>query len=278
MRDAKSRRATVALLLALLASPAAAESFREEFDQAGGGVLAPTRFSHLVLGLNAGVSRGPTDPGQGAPSTGGVLPVDEGGDSEVRFYEVVPAAGSTYALTPEATFGDVEIDGYVGVGFTDVFGVRSATLVVRATPSPLNGYGVMLTHTLPGDTASLALVRFTDNVISNFATSDAFPVATASENYRLVLRATGENLTASVLRVEAIGGERVETPIDLDDAPGLQTELTATDGALTAGALGIRVFTRSTNSLFLDDVTVTDFVFLDGFETGDTSAWTTSTP
>jgi hypothetical protein len=278
MTGAACRRRSIALLLALLAAPAAADSFREEFEQPGGGPLGTTRFSELVLSINGGVSRGPTDAGQGAPATGGVLPVDEGGDLEVRFYEVLPAASSSYALTPEGTFVDVEIDGYVGIGFTDAFGVRSAALLVRATPSPLNAYGVMLTHSL-GDAATLALIRITDNVISNFATSDPFPAAPASENYRLVLRAIGDTLTASVLRVEAVGGERVETPIDLDAVTaGVQSELTATDSALTAGALGMRVFTRSTNSVFLDDVTVVDLVFLDGFESGTTSGWSSSVP
>jgi hypothetical protein len=116
-------------------------------------------------------------------------------------------------------------------------------------------------------------------VISNFATSDPFPAAPASENYRLVLRAIGDTLTAGVLRVEAIGGQRVETPIDLDAVTaGVQSELTATDSALTAGALGMRAFTRSTNSVFFDDITVVDVVFLDDFESGDTSAWSSSVP
>ena len=279
MTGATRRRRSIALLLALLAAPAAADSFREEFEQPGGGPLGTTRFSELVLSINGGVSRGPTDPGQGAPSTGGVLPVDEGGDLEVRFYEVMPAAGTSYTLTPEATFVDVEIDGYVGIGFTDAFGSRSAALLIRATPSPLNAYGVILRHLLPGDAATLGLVRITDNVISDFATSDPFPAAPASENYRLVLRAIGDTLTAGVLRVEAIGGERVETPIDLDAVTaGVQSELSATDSALTAGALGMRVFTRSTNSVFFDDVTVVDLVFLDGFEFGTTSGWSSSVP
>jgi hypothetical protein len=108
---------------------------------------------------------------------------------------------------------------------------------------------------------------------------DPFPTAPASENYRLVLRAIGDTLTAGVLRVEAIGGMRVETPIDLDaGTAGAQGELTATDSALTAGALGLRAFTRSTNSIFFDDITVVDLVFLDGFESGDTSRWSSAVP
>lgn len=279
MTGAESYRRSIALLLALLAAPAAADSFREEFEQPGGGALGETRFSELVLSLNAGVSRGPTEPGQGAPATGGVLPVDEGGDLELRFYEVLPAAGASYTLTPEAAFVDVEIDGYVAIGFTDAFGSRTAALLVRATPSPLNAYGVALSHLLPGDTATLRVVRITDNVISDFAASDPFPAAPASENYRLVLRAIGDTLTAGVLRVEAIGGVRVETPIDLDAVTaGVQSELTATDSALTAGALGMRVFTRSTNSVFFDDITVVDLVFVDGFESGDTLRWSSAVP
>jgi hypothetical protein len=94
-----------------------------------------------------------------------------------------------------------------------------------------------------------------------------------------VLRAIGDTLTAGVLRVEAIGGMRVETPIDLDaGTAGAQGELTATDLALTAGALGLRAFTRSTNSIFFDDITVVDLVFLDGFESGDTSRWSSAVP
>ena len=282
MRTADRTLGWIASLLLLAASPAGADSFREEFDEPGGGPVGSTRFSVLLLTLNTGVARDPIDPGLGAPSTGGVLPVDEGGDSELRFYEALePAAGSSYVLTPETTFTDVVVDAYVGVGFTDAFGVRSATVLVRATGDTiptLDGYAAHLTHTLPGDSASLRLMRVDNGILQTLVSSDFFPVAPASENYRIVLRVIGDVLTAGVARVQAIGGQRVETPIDLDADPGLQTELTITDGALTAGAVGLSTFTRSTNSVFYDDVTVVDLVFTDGFESGDLSAWSQAVP
>lgn len=274
---------SLGLIAALLSLPAAAaaDSFREEFDQPGGDVAA-SRFSLLVLTTNGGIAREPLTAGQGAPSTGGVLPIDEGGDSELRYFEVVsPAAVSSYALTPEQGFADVAMDGYLAIGFTDAFGARSAAFVLRATGSTIptvNAYRAGFLHNFTD--ARLNVSRIIDGVGQPaMASSDLFPVDPDVENYRLRFRAEGDRLTAELWRAVSIDGELVETPVDLDaGTAGIQNSLSAVDGNLTSGAVGIQAFTRSTNSVFFDDLEVTDTVFDDGFESGDTAAWSATSP
>lgn len=265
-----------------VASAGRADSFTESFDQPGTDALGPTRFSVPLLAANTGVARDALEPGIGAPATGGLLPVDEGGDSELRFFEVSSPTGGSYALTSTTEFADLEISAVVGIGFTTAFGSRTASVLARAsgtTIATLNAYSVSLQHSLPGTSAFLALGRIRNGIGQTLALSAPFPVAVGTENYRLVLHTEGTQLTARIDRLEVVAGELVVTPIDLDAAAGDQFLLVASDGELGVGAVGLGAFQRSTNQVFFDDVAVVDFgaVFADGFESGNVSAWSAAT-
>lgn len=265
-----------------LAGPAAADTFLETFDDQGGGVAG--RFSAILLQIDGGIASDPTGPGLGAPSTGGVLPIDEGGDNELRFFDVGLLAGGSngYALTPQQGFTDPVIDGYLAIGVTGDPGTRTAALLVRAggdSIGTLDAWSASFSQASP-TTAQLSIQRFENGIgQAASASSDAFPFVSDMENYRLVFSAQGTGLRAALWRVEAIGGEAVETPVDLDAGePGVQNELTAIDPAPVAGAVGLRTFTGSTNVILFDDVAVTDGIFRDGFESGDTSGWSATVP
>jgi hypothetical protein len=281
--DAAGLPALLAVALALPpAGAAVADSFLETFDEAGGGVAG--RFSAILLQIDGGIASDPTGPGLGAPSTGGLLPIDEGGDNELRFYDVGLAAGGSngYALTPEQGFADPVIDGYVAIGVTGDPGTRTAALLLRAggdSIATLDAWSASFSQPSP-TTARVAIQRFENGIgQAAEASSDSFPFVSDMENYRLVFSAEGDLLTLAVWRVEAIGGEAVETPVDLDDgAPGVQNTLTATDPAPVAGAVGVRTFTGSSNVILFDDVAVTDRIFTDGFESGDTVRWSATVP
>jgi hypothetical protein len=60
--------------------------------------------------------------------------------------------------------------------------------------------------------------------------------------------------------------------------PPAGAAVTATDPSPVAGAVGVRTFTGSTNVILFDDVAVTDRIFTDGFESGDTVRWSATVP
>lgn len=256
---------TTGLLAAIFMSVAAhAAAFVENFDEAGT-TWANTRFSNIIPSGGGTFERQSLSTALGAPNTSPALPVNAGGDLEGRYYEATLAATSSYAVTANS-FTDATIDGYLGYGVVTSFGAPSMGFVLRESGNSIalvNGYSARIGISGPipnySSSGALTISRIVNGVVTSaniFATSLAFGMNEATENYHLTFSAIGSTLTASVFRIQAVGGALVETPIDLQSAAGVQSSITATDSALTSGAAGLNAFVRGSQSIFYDDISV----------------------
>jgi hypothetical protein len=230
----------------------------EDFDQAGS-TWADTLFP-AQLGLGGAFVREPLGAGLGAPDTDPPLPINQGGDKEGRYFEQTFAPTGAISTSLDVHC-DVRIEGYVGIGFPDPFGGRSVGFLLRGGYTPWStAYSATLNHN-GGTTATLDLSFQCNGIITPstvLASSQPITIDPFHENYRLTFTAVGNQLVAELARVFVSGGVVVEEPIDLLAAPGVQSQLVATDGRLVAGFVGVNAFARGGNSVFYDDVQVTD--------------------
>ena len=236
----------------------------EDFDQAGSD-MGSSELSRIIASGDGTYVREALAVADGAPATTPELPINAGSDKELRYYEQSLASTGSYALTPDQPdriFTDVAIDGYVGIGYNNTFGSRSAAFVARMTGTSIptvNAYAAIVTHQLSGS-LSFSLQRITNGVGSILASATVFtPVDLSSEHLRLQFSLEGTTLTAALWRLSESGGEVVEVPVDLDSVtPGEQNTLTVTDTGLTSGGVGVRSFARSTNQVFYDEIAIFD--------------------
>lgn len=251
---------------ALAASSASAQTvIFEKFNQAGNDWTA-TQMSQLILPSAASaVERVVIPAGLGAPNTSPALPINEGGDKEGRFFESGGVFGASYALTPPGSgtnITDGSIDGYVAFGVTDLTGTRSAGMLLRATEALGNvtGYIAILNHS-SNNTGTLSISVVRNGVIQGpdvLVTSESFPMTPGVENYHLHFTANGGELIARLNRVEVIAGSVVESRIDLRPEAGVQDSIIAVHHEFLSGRAGVRAFTRSTNSVFFDEVDIVE--------------------
>ncbi|MGE4198095.1 MAG: hypothetical protein AB7G11_13335, partial [Phycisphaerales bacterium] len=260
-------RAIVLASLALASRSALAQTvIFEKFNQ-NGMLWSDSVFSNVSLGPSTFLERGQTAAGLGAPNTSPVLPINESGDKEGRFFTTAATSNTAYALTAQVggiEYTDGLIDGYISFGVNTLAGVRSAGLMARASETPLlNGYIALLSHDA-GDSLTLRIARVRDGVVfiaDTFATSEVLvPANTGSENYHLYFSVNGPELEARLARVEVVAGVVRESRVDLLSAAGTQDTLTAFDTELLSGRPGVRVASSATpdNSVFFDDVDVVE--------------------
>lgn len=280
----RAKRYLLCLIVAFTARGAAPST--ETFDSLGSDMMA-TRFSALLLAGDGTFVREVLDGSSGAPDTEPALPVNQGGDKELRYSEVSLAATSSFALTPAVpggVFTDMQVDAVLSLGLNELFGAPSGGLVLRASGdsrSTLDAYAATITVNTFFDptTVVLTILRFDDGVGHGLVTSDAFELDPDLENLHLTFRAQGSELEARVWRVRVDGGQIVEVPVDLDaSTEGAQNTLATSDALLAEGRLGLVAFTRHSNHILFDDVSLDEEVFLDDFETGDLTLWTRAAP
>ncbi len=254
---------TASLPLALVASlplpPVAQGGGFESFDEVGSS-WSNTFFPNEQIFGDGIFVREALGPGLGAPTTNPPLPINQGGDKEGRYFEQT-LAGTHCTTFSEEVLCDVLVDGYLAIGFPDPFGGRNVGFILRSGSTPLpTAYVAEIAHN-SGTTARLHISLMCNHLIhasTVLASSEPFPVDLSNENYRLAFRAAGTQLTAELWRVSVSGGSILEEPIDLLAASGIQNVLSATDGTLVQGSVGVFAFARGDNSVFFDDVQVTD--------------------
>lgn len=250
-----------ALLLPL--SLSAQETWVEDFD-APGTSWSATLFSDAHPGFNTALTREPLTVIRGAPDTVPPLPINAGGDAEGRMFETAVPASDAFALTanvPESHFRDGALSLHAAFGVTSAFGDQSVGPLLRASIRPVTGrldaYTALLTRTGGRNNAVLLLARWRNGVITLdevFAESD-LRIDPDVENYRIEFEVVGTRLAARLWRITAAGGRLVLAPVVISGGSGpLGNELVAHDAELRTGRAGIRFFTRSTNSVFVDDI------------------------
>lgn len=230
----------------------------EDFDQPGT-TVASTLFPNVFLISGGAFVREALDTTLGAPDTTPALPINGGGDKECRYFEPSAPSAGGQAFT-DMLFSDVVIEGYFGIGYPIALGSRTASFAVRGGLTPYeSAYVADFVHN-GGTTARLHISLECNSLIvpsTVLASSDPFVIDPFTENYRLAFRAQGASLQAELWRVRAGNGAVVEEPIDLFATPGVQNWLTATDGRLIHGSVGVSAFARGASSVFFDDIQVT---------------------
>jgi hypothetical protein len=248
--------ATLALAIQLHGDPPARF---EDFDERG-----TTWAATIFPEVNAGsYSREPLTTALGAPDTVPPLPINAGGDLEGRYVEALASTFTLAANEPANRFEDGGIRGYLGFGVTSSFGSQSVGFLLRASinPSPPFGSGLnAYTAYVDRSTATQAilhLARWRDGVVTDVFASADITVHPGQENLLLEFEVQGSYLAARLWRVTAVSGRLVTAPVALAPAPGvLGNLLWAEDGELVRGRAGVHAFTRSSNSVFFDDVLV----------------------
>ncbi len=257
------RALAVAALVSFAGSASAQTVVFEKFNQSGNSWIASSLQNVRLNGTGSACERIVIGAGLGAPNTATPLPINEGGDKEGRFFEsggVFEGSFALMPLLPDNILTDSSIDGYVAFGVTDLNGSRSASLLLRAsmTDGEVTGYIAHLIHR-EDNTGVVSISVIRDNIIeSALATSEPFPMTTASENYHLHFTANGPELIARLNRVEIVGGDVTETRIDLRPEGGAQDSIIAVHHEFLSGRSGLRAFTRSTNSLFFDEFDIVE--------------------
>ncbi len=245
------------------------DAYFEDFD-ARGSSWAETIFPDVYIQGGAALSREPLSLGQGAPRTDPPLPINAGGDAEGRFFEATVPGQSSFALTanePVSVFRDGGIRAFVAFGVTNSIGDQGVGLLLRAWINPphyhssggLNAYTAFLfRNSSPWGTFGIA--RWQDGAItpdSTLALAEfPFPRDGRLDNYLIEFKVAGTKLTARLWRVTARAGRLVTEPVVFDDSGPAPNQLWAQDGGISAGRAGVEAFTRSTNSVFLDEILV----------------------
>jgi len=255
------------LALPLRSPPVQDSAVFEDFD-ARGTSWAATIFPNVEASPNMGVSREPLSVDQGAPDTEPPLPINAGGDAEGRFCEeVLPASGSfaLSAISPANVMRNGSIRAVVAFGVTDPFGSQIYGVLLRAriNPNPpfgsgLNAYTAYIYRSgaIPGE-GNFVLARWQDGVVSSQFVLTSFALGAGPENYVIEFEVEGRRLAARLWRITARDGSLVTEPVALANGLGpLANQIEAQDGSLITGRAGMYAFTRSTNSVFCDDILV----------------------
>jgi hypothetical protein len=258
----------VPALMALSLSLSAQDAWFEDFD-ARGDSWSTTLFPDVILAPSTGLTREPLTAALGAPETEPPLPINADGDAEGRVFEIAVPASHAFALTadtPAFEFRDGGIRLQAAFGVRSSFGSQSFGALLRASVDPsapsgsgLQAYGALVLRTRAAhvDAGTVYIARWRDGVAQEILADGTFTMNPSTENYRLEFHALGTRLTARLWRTTAGGGRLWVTPILLEGGTGqLGNELVAHDGEQRAGRAGLDAFTRSTNSIFLDDVLV----------------------
>lgn len=274
----------VCVILVVSTGRAAAPS-TETFEQAGSDP-ASSLFSTFLIAGDGLFVREPLDASSAAPESEPALPVDQGGDKELRYSEVTLAGTSSFALTPDApggVFSDMQVDAFLAFGLNEVFGAPSGGLVLRAageTRQTFDAYAASIRVVrFDPQAVVLSILRYEDGVAQVLIDSDEIPIDADEENLHLTFRAEGTTLEAKLGRASVVGAEIVEAPVDLDASTmGVQDTLTVSDASLEEGRIGLTAFVRADNHVLFDDVSLADEIFVDSFESGDLTLWSAATP
>ena len=251
---------TLALAIQLHGDPSPPTWF-EDFDERGT-TWAETIFPEVHGGP---FSREPLTTFQGALDTVPPLPISAGGDLEGRNVDAPSGSFALAANVPANRFENGGIRGYVAFGIRSSFGSQSVGFLLRSSinPSPpfgsgLNAYMAYVDRSTATN-ATFTLARWRDGVVTwdDVLASTEITIHPSRENLLLEFEVQGEQLAARLWRVSAVAGRLVIAPVALAPAPGvLGNLLWAEDGELALGRAGVHAFTRSSNSVFFDDVLV----------------------
>ena len=229
-----------------------AQSFQENFDESGSS-MSNAFFSDVPPNAGWTFERVSLTGVSGAPNFNPALPVNQGGDLELRVFDQSvnspgdPARAFT-ADVPANYLADAQMDGYLGFGVGTGFGSRSAGFMLRATsPSDYWLAYVGANENLTGG-ANFRLAHVQDFLIGTTILPISIPnFDPLNENYHLNFQVVGNNLTATLGRVQIVGGVVTETLIGT---------LSGTDPTPQGGRAGIYAFTRGDNSILFDDLSV----------------------
>lgn len=220
-------------------------SFTETFD--GINSIADTHFPNIYLSGGGIYALDTLSVSQGAPINSD-LPISSGGDKEFRYYEGDSIAGShSYATTSEfEIYNTVTIAGYVGAGITSTFGGRSSGLMARVTGSGVERNGYLASVFYSNTDASFAISRLDKGIVKSLVIhTSAISFDSKNENFYIELALLNDSITASLWKIPS------------NQEKTLITTLIANDDTYSSGGIGLYGFTRSSNSIFFDDITVT---------------------
>ena len=228
----------------------------ENFDEAG------TSWNNTIFSLQtsgaAGVYvRKALDATQGAPLTTPALPINQGGDLEGRFAPPSPNGSSRIIMPATAAniMTDGSMEGFLAHGIVGTVGSHYGSFLLRTSADGLNGYSATIGRG-SATSGTVSITKWTNGIGGAALASGSFTAAFGSECYRLRFAATGSTLTASAWIVRVAGGVIQETPVTFT---GGSTTLTVIDSSYPSGVAGLYCFGSATNSVFLDDITVTKF-------------------
>ncbi len=259
---------TFGFVLALVAT-SAYSGFIETFDQAGSDPSASI-FSTVIASGDGTFVRERLAPSSTVPNTSPALPVNQGGDKELKYFE--PSGGTavshSYLVTSDAPrniVSNVVIDGYFAFDTVDPISGDDVGFVTRfdgtslTFPSDIDAYSAILSIDRASTVMRLRLARIRGNIITArdiLGESVPIPISPTGENYHLFFSVIDDMLSASLFRVEEIAGMLVESPIDLLATAGIQETIWAKDSELREGRLGLYAFSRGPTSVLVDDVTL----------------------
>lgn len=194
--------------------------------------------------------------GPGTPDSVPALPVGAAGDKVVRYYEAGPDLAFTHSIAltsplPEVPHAFQQIGGYIAIRATG-FGSPSGGLLLRASETPsssVNGYVATINAASPSF-ATLSLCRITDGIINQQGVlrTTVLSADFDRDNFRVLLTAAGNQITAEFWQVRVVNGAIVETKV----APLTATDTTYPQG----GRAGLYAFSRGNNAVYFDDVTL----------------------
>jgi hypothetical protein len=180
-----------------------------------------------------------------APNSSPALHINQGGDIELMYS---PASFTHVAAFATGNYGDVQIDGYVGIGSAGSSGGISGGLILRAT-DPDDYYSAYI-NTNPGNPRQGDLL-LTESVggINNYPFSHlSIPnFDPLQEDYHITFAANGSILTASISRENVVNGIVVETALG---------SISTVDSSFASGEVGLYSFAANSNNVFFDDITV----------------------
>ena len=208
----------------------------ETFDQTGNS-MSLSAFSNIYTVGGGTYLRDSLSGVSGVPNNSPSLPVNVGGDKELRYVEDLSiniAATTGYAVTHE-TFNNATIDAYIGINSTvgPAYAVGGVMLNVSGTSIPtINGYGATIQVWESDPTQAILGFRKVENGIGtgiSYSGFQLFDVDLANENYHIEFGVNNGELSASLWRVLMQGDSLVEQPIDLLTYSGIQNTVTVTD-------------------------------------------------
>ena len=252
------RKITLLLILSSL-SVLPAVAFFEDFDSDGYTTL-DTFFPNQQL--SAHPSRRGVLTSFGVPSNP-LLPVSAYTDKVLYFKHNYPYSSYARCFSNDS-YDNVIVDGYVGFGLNREWGSIHVEIELRAEvykeSYDVNSYSISLISNDYKNGIFVARVRRNGGIVAGYpgVTSQSFPVDLKNENYRIRAWAIGDTIGGAIWRVTVENGELVETPIDLDEAPGVQNELSFTNTEYSLGKIALfHGVGDNANYAAFDDITVT---------------------